>query len=52
MKRVHKSNELVNDESCDPDPILLKDNPNQQDLEGFSNSDIDLENPNSAIFED
>ena len=52
MKRAHKSNELVNDESCDPDPILSKDNPNQQDLEGFSNSEIDLENPNSAIFED
>ena len=42
----------MNDESCDPDPILSKDNPNQQDLEGFSNSKIDLENLNSAIFED
>ena len=50
MKRAHKSNELVNDESCDPDPISSKDSPNQQDLEGFSNSKIDLENLNSAIF--
>ena len=47
-----KDNKLVNDESCAPDAILLKENPNHQDIEGFLNSKIDLENPNSAIFED
>lgn len=41
----------MNDESCAPDPILLKENPNQQDIEGFLNSKIDLENPNSAVLE-